>query len=77
MNESEQNEIFNRLREIERRQTVLETTLWGQTGNNGVRSDIAELKGKMDMLLRFFWIATALPPITLTLIGVLKFLGKL
>lgn len=77
MNDPEHTEIFDRLREIEKRITVLEVTLWGQTGNNGLRSDIRDLKAKMDLLLRFFWVATALPPLTLALIGILKFLGKL
>lgn len=77
MNENEHAEIFQRLRDIERRLAVLETTLWGQTGDNGVRSDIRELKAKMDVLLRFFWIATALPPITVSVLAVLKFLGML
>lgn len=77
MNENEQAEIFERLRDIERRLAVLETTLWGQTGDNGVRSDIRELKTKMDMLLRFFWVATALPPIIVSVLAVLKFFGKL
>lgn len=77
MNDPEHTEIFDRLREVERRITVLEITLWGQTGNNGLRSDIRDLKAKMDLLLRFFWVATALPPVTLALIGILKFLGKL
>lgn len=66
-----------KLTEIEKRLTVLEVTLWGQTGNNGLRADIRDLKAKIDLLLRFFWIATALPPITLALLGILKFIGKL
>ena len=66
MNEQDQIELFQRLREIEKRLTVLEVTLWGQTGNNGLRSDIRELKRKMDMLLRFFWIATAIPPLVVS-----------
>lgn len=77
MKEKEFNEIFDRLRENEKRLTVLEITLWGRDGENGLRSDIRELKRKIDMLLRFFWVATALPPITLALLGILKFLGKL
>lgn len=77
MNDPEHSEIFDRLREIEKRQTVLEVILWGKTGNNGLRSDIQDLKAKMDLLLRFFWVATALPPVTLALIGILKFIGKL
>jgi len=77
MNEQDQIELFQRLREIEKRLTVLEVTLWGQTGNNGLRSDIRELKRKMDMLLRFFWVATAIPPIVVAILAILKFLGKL
>ena len=77
MNEHDQTEVFDRLRESEKRLTMIEVTLWGTNGNNGLRSDIRELKRKMDTLLRFFWIATALPPITLALLGILKFLGKI
>jgi hypothetical protein len=75
MNEHE--EIFTRLREIEKRLTVLEVTLWGQTGENGLRSDIRDLKSKMDMLLKFFWVTTAIPPLVVAMLGVLRFLGKL
>ncbi len=66
-----------RLAQIEQRLVTLEVTLWGQTGNNGLRSDIRELKRKMDVLLRFFWVTSALPPITVALLGILKFFGKL
>lgn len=66
-----------RITKIEHRLTSIEVTLWGQTGNNGLRSDIKELKAKIDVLLRFFWIASALPAITIAVLGVLKFLGKL
>jgi hypothetical protein len=75
MNEHE--EIFTRLRDIEKRLTVLEVTLWGQTGENGLRSDIRDLKSKMDMLLKFFWVTTAIPPLVVAVLGVLRFLGKL
>jgi len=66
-----------RLAVIEQRLVTLEVTLWGQTGNNGVRSDIRELKRKMDVLLRFFWGAAAVPPLVVSVLAVLKFLGKL
>ena len=66
-----------RLAVIEQRLITLEVTLWGQTGNNGVRSDIRELKRKMDVLLRFFWVASAAPPLVVSVLAVLKFLGKL
>ena len=75
MNEHE--EIFARLRDVEKRLTVLEVTLWGQTGENGLRSDIRDLKSKMDMLLKFFWVTTAIPPLVVAVLGVLRFLGKL
>ncbi len=77
MNEHEETEVFDRLREIEKRLTVLEVTLWGQTGENGLRSDIRDLKSKMDMLLKFFWVTTAIPPLVVAVLGVLRFLGKL
>jgi len=69
--------IEERLAVIEQRLVTLEVTLWGQTGNNGVRSDIRELKRKMDVLLRFFWVASAIPPLVVSVLAVLKFLGKL
>lgn len=62
---------------IEQRFVTLAVTLWGQTGNNGVRSDIRELKRKMDVLLRFFWVASAVPPLVVSVLAVLKFPGKL
>jgi hypothetical protein len=77
MSESEHSEIFERLRKTEDRLTRLETVLWGTDGNNGLRSDIRELKRKMDMLLRFFWVATAIPPLVVSILAVLKFFGKL
>ena len=66
-----------RLAVIEQRLITIEVTLWGQTGNNGLRSDIKELRRKMDMLLRFFWIASAIPPLVVSVLAILKFLGKL
>ena len=77
MSESEHSEIFERLSKTEDRLTSLETVLWGTDGNNGLRSDIRELKRKMDMLLRFFWVATAIPPLVVSILAVLKFFGKL
>lgn len=77
MSEHEHSEIFERLRKTEDRLTRLETVLWGTDGNNGLRSDIRELKRKMDMLLRFFWVATAIPPLVVSILAVLKFFGKL
>jgi hypothetical protein len=69
--------MHERFSAFDRRTTTLEVTLWGQTGNNGLRSDIKDLRRKMDLLLRFFWVTSALPPITVALLGILKFLGKL
>jgi hypothetical protein len=31
----------------------------------------------MDMILRWVWVTSALPPLTVGLIAILKFLGKL
>ena len=61
----------------EDRLTRIETVLWGTDGKNGLRSDIRELKRKMDMLLRFFWVATAIPPLVVSVLAVLKFFDKL
>lgn len=77
MSESEHSEIFDRLRTAEDRLTRIETVLWGNDGKNGLRSDIRELKRKMDMLLRFFWVATAIPPLVVSVLAVLKFFDKL
>jgi hypothetical protein len=66
-----------RLGSIEQRLTTLEVTLWGLHGENGLRSDIREMKRKMDMILRWVWVTSALPPLTVGLIAILKFLGKL
>jgi len=70
-------EIFERLRKTEERLTRIETVLWGADGHNGLRSDIRELKRKMDTLLRFFWVATAIPPLVVAVLAILKFIGKL
>ena len=69
--------LNEQLAKIEHRLTAMEITLWGQRGDNGLRAAIAELRRKIDMLLRFFWIATAIPPLTVGLLGILRFLGKL
>ena len=69
--------IAERFNVLEHRLTTLEVTLWGQTGSNGLRSDILELGRKMNMLLRFFWVSTAIPPIVVAVLAVLKFFGKL
>jgi hypothetical protein len=66
-----------KINKIERRLTTLEVTLWGRGGENGLRGAINSLQRKMDTLLRFFWIASALPPVTVAIVLVLKFLGKL
>ena len=75
MTENESNEVFERLRESEKRLTMIEVTLWGTNGDNGLRSDIRELKRKMDTLLRFFWVATAIPPLVVGILSILKFFG--
>lgn len=77
MTENESNEVFERLRESEKRLTMIEVTLWGTNGDNGLRSDIRELKRKMDTLLRFFWVATAIPPLVVGILSILKFFGKI
>jgi len=69
--------LNERFTTLEHRLTAIEVTTWGQTGRNGLRSDIRELKAKMDMLLRFFWVATAIPPLVVAVLAVLKFIGKL
>jgi len=77
MTDAEKQHLDQRLADIERRVTVMETTLWGQSGNNGINGSLKELKRKMDTLLRFFWIATATPAIIVSVLAVLKFLGRL
>ena len=77
MTDEEKHELSRRLRKTEDRLTRLETVLWGTDGKNGLRSDIRELKRKMDMLLRFFWVATAIPPLVVSVLAVLKFFDKL
>lgn len=69
--------INEAIRRIEQRLTTLETTLWGKGGENGIRGSIHQLQQKMDTLLRFFWVATAIPAITVAVLAVLKFLGRL
>jgi len=58
-------ERFNEcLGNLEKRLTTVEVTLWGLHGENGLRSDIKEMKRKVDSLLRFFWVASA--PVLMT-----------
>lgn len=69
--------LAERFASMEHRLTTLEVTLWGQRGENGLRGTLLDLTRKMDMLLRFFWVASALPPLTFGVLGVLKFFDKL
>jgi hypothetical protein len=66
--------LAERFAQMEHRLTTLEITLWGQDGSNGIKGTLNELKRKMDMLLRFFWGASAAPAITIALLAILKFL---
>ena len=66
--------LAERLTQMEHRLTALEITLWGQDGSNGIKGTLNELKRKMDMLLRFFWGASAAPAITIALLAILKYL---
>lgn len=61
----------------EHRLTTLEVTLWGQRGDNGLRAAINDLRHKMDILLRFFWVAASIPAIAVAVISFLKFVGRL
>ena len=69
--------ISDRLAQIEHRLTTLEVTLWGQRGDNGFRAAINDLRYKMDILLRFFWVAASIPAIAVGVIALLKFVGRL
>lgn len=69
--------VGDRLALIETRLTTLEVTLWGQRGDNGFRAAINDLRRKMDILLRFFWVATSIPAIAVAVIALLKFVGRL
>lgn len=62
---------------IEHRLTTIEVTLWGQRGDNGLRAAINDLRHKMDILLRFFWVAASIPAIAVAVISFLKFVGRL
>lgn len=66
-----------RFAQMQTRLTTLEVTLWGQHGDNGVRAAINDLRRKMDMLLRFFWVAASIPAIAVAVIALLKFVGRL
>jgi len=69
--------VADRFTQVEHRLTTIEVILWGQRGENGLRGAINDLRRKMDMLLRFFWIATSIPAIAVAVIALLKFMGKL
>ena len=66
-----------RFSSMDNRLTTLEVTLWGQRGDNGLRAAINDLRRKMDMLLRFFWVATSIPAIAVAVIALLKFMGRM
>ena len=69
--------VAERFARMEHRLTTIEVILWGQKGDNGLRAAINDLRRKMDILLRFFWIATSIPAIAVAVIALLKFMGKL
>lgn len=69
--------VTERFTRMENRLTTLEVTLWGQRGDNGLRAAINDLRRKMDILLRFFWVATSIPAITVAVIALLKFMGRM
>lgn len=69
--------VAERFAKMDHRVTTIEVTLWGQRGDNGLRAAINDLRRKMDILLRFFWVATSIPAIAVGVIAVLKFMGKL
>jgi hypothetical protein len=50
--------VAERFSAMDNRLTPVEVTLWGQRGDNGLRAAINDLRRKMDILLRFFWVAT-------------------
>lgn len=69
--------VADRFNRVEQRLTTIEVILWGQKGDNGLRAAINDLRRKMDILLRFFWVATSIPAIAVAVIAILKFMGKL
>lgn len=69
--------VADRCGKIEQRLTTLEVTIWGQRGDNGFRAAINDLRRKMDILLRFFWVAASIPAIAVAVIAFLKFFGRL
>jgi hypothetical protein len=75
--ESNREQMLSQLLQMEKRITTLEVTLWGRGGENGVRGAINDLRRKMDIMLRFFWVATATPAIAVAVIAILKFVGKI
>jgi hypothetical protein len=80
-------EIFRRVRSIEDRMAVIETTVWGPDKTNGLRgslrlhtekmdASLARLNEKVDKLLRFVWIVGAVPSVAIAVVAILRFLGK-
>jgi len=69
--------LAERFTRVDNRLTTIEVTLWGQHGDNGLRAAINDLRRKMDMLLRFFWVAASIPAIAVAVIAILKFMGRL
>lgn len=69
--------MADQLAKVEHRLTTIEVTLWGQRGDNGLRAALNDLRHKMDILLRFFWVATSIPAIAVAVIALLKFMGRM
>lgn len=69
---------------LRERLLTIEMVVWGKDGDNGIRGAIKSLEAKVDALnertmklMRFMWVTSAVTPIVVTVLLLLKYLGHL
>ena len=74
-------DVRNKLAAFDRRLLALEIVVRGEDGRNGMKAQLTKLCDRFDAFekkaIRVIAIATALPGIVITVLAVLKFIGKL
>jgi hypothetical protein len=73
--------VRDKLAAFDHRLLALEIVVRGEDGRNGMKAQLSKLCERFDAFekkaLRVITIATALPGIVITVVAVLKFIGKL
>ncbi len=74
-------DVRDKLAAFDHRLLALEIVVRGEDGRNGMKAQLSKLCERFDAFekkaLRVITIATALPGIVITVVAVLKFIGKL